>query len=165
MLTLQSQDPVVVDLGEGASVTLAPVTPRIVASGRRAVRVAFDADPEIDAAESALIYSEGVLRTAITALHGIGTADGKLLTFSPEAVELLLADHATFALLERAYVVPIMAREMEKNGSAASSDGTSVGATAGTNTAGTAAGSTPAAGNRKARRSTASKSKKAPAKD
>lgn len=139
MLRLQSGDPVKVDLGDGASVTLAPPSPKIVASGRRATRLALNDDIELAGDMASLAFSEGVLRAAIRDWTGIGDASGKALECTPENVAAALSDPGFFDRLERGYVIPIIEREAEKNASAASSAGTSARATAGKATAGSRA--------------------------
>ena len=141
MLTLTSNEPITIELADGASVTLAAPTPRIVAAGRRAVREAMDADADLPADLAALVFSEGILAEAITDWAGIGDAGGKALELAPATVMQVLADTYIFSKLDAGYVAPLSMREMEKNGSAASSAGTSAGATAGKTTAGSAAAS------------------------
>lgn len=140
MLRLQSNEPVTVDLGDGASVTLDPPSPRIVAAGRRAARLALNADIELAGDMASLAFSEGVLRSAIRGWAGIGDAKGKALDCTPESVATALTDPGFFDALERGYVIPIIEREAEKNASAASSAGTSARATAGKGTASSRAG-------------------------
>lgn len=135
MLKLQSVDPVVVDLGDGASVTLHAPSPRIIAAGRRAARLAHNDDADIDGALASLAFSEGVLIAAIQSWTGIGDANGKALECTPETVAVALTDTVFFDTMERRYVIPIIMREAEKNASAASSAGTSARATAGKGTA------------------------------
>lgn len=143
MLKLQSSEPVTVEIGGGANVTLDAPSPRIVAAGRRAARLALNDDIELAGEMASLAFSEGVLRAAIREWKGIGDADGKPLPCNPETVAAALGDPHFFDALERGYVVPIIARETEKNVSAASSAGTSAAATAGNATASSRAGSKP----------------------
>lgn len=155
MLTLQSREPVTVTLSGGATVTLEPPSPRIVAAGRQAVREALQDDADLPAMLAGLAYSEGVLRAAIREWKGIGGPDGKALECTPETIRAALGDTAFFDALDTAYVLPIVMREREKNAFAASSAGTSARATAGNNTAGSPAAT------RRAKRTTKKKAKKA----
>lgn len=139
MLKLTGNQSRTVELADGASIDLAPATPRIMAAGRRAVREAMDSDADLAPDIAALIFTEGVLVEAITGWKGIGDADGKAVALSPETVLQVLADPYIFGKLEAEYVHPISRREMEKNASAVSSAGTSAAATAGKTTAGSRA--------------------------
>ena len=145
MLTLQGGEPVVVDLGEGAAIELAPPSPRIVAAGRQASRRALDDDADLSPSMAMIAFSEGVLMAAITGWTGIGNNAGEALECTAETKRLALSDITIFDRLDEEYVIPMMARETEKNGSAASSDGISTEATAAKGTASSAAASKPAA--------------------
>lgn len=135
MLKLNGDTPIKVEMGDGASVTLAPPSPRIVAAGRRATRKAFDDNADAEYEEATIAFSEGVLLEATTAWNGIGDASGKPLPCTRENVARALTDHHFFSRLEVEYVGPIIAREQEKNASTASSAGTTKAATAGKTTA------------------------------
>ena len=143
MLSLQSSEPVVVSFGEGASITLVAPSPRIIAAGRMASRKARDDNADLDPTEALLVFSEGVLTAAITGWTNIGDEKGKVLECTPENVARALTDPGVFDTLDAQYVIPMMTREMEKNGSAASSAGTSKAATAAKGTASSAVGTKP----------------------
>lgn len=69
------------------------------------------------------------------------TDDGEFepIPFSRDALADMLSDPVYFDALDAAYVLPYATREREKNGSAASPNGTGEAATPASNTAGTAA--------------------------
>lgn len=162
MLRLSGNAPVTVDLGGGASVTLAAPTPRILAAGRQASRQALMDNAELSGSLAMVAFSEGVLCEAITGWTGIGDETGEELACDPENVALALCDVAFFDRLDAAYVIPMIERESEKNASAASSDGTSEAATAGKTTAGSAAATAKAG--RKTRAKTGNSAKSSPKK-
>ena len=160
MLTLTASEEVTVKLAGGAEIDLAPPSPRIVAAGRQASRRALDDDADLSGAMAMVAFSEGVLRAAILRWRGIGGADGEALDCTSETVALALRDIGIFDALDAGYVIPMMARETEKNVSAASSAGTSKRATAGKDIAGSAAATKP----KPKRKRTATSRKAIPAK-
>ena len=130
MFTLEAKQPVVVEISEGASITLAPSHPRIVAAARAAVSRAMEDRPDISGFELSVHFSFGVLQAAITGWEGFADADGEPLECTPDTILLALDDDTVFDILDREYVFPLNLRELEKKGLAASPAGTSEQATA-----------------------------------
>lgn len=111
-----------------------------------------NADLMIDVSED---MSRELMRLGIVAVEGIGDEEGKPfdLTPTPETrlrtaadkdrpagtIDDLLADETIFARLDADYVMPDAKRRAEKNGFAGSPDGTSTGATPGSDIANSAA--------------------------
>lgn len=109
------------------SVQFAPATramKRRAAAAMRAVLDQAGADDATATVEALDAFSRALLREGIMAWKGIGGADGKPIPVTPDNVEMFLAEDRLFAPADLVYVVPILNRDREKNGSSASRSGT-----------------------------------------
>ena len=130
MLTLDlSNEPRWHDLAPGVRVQLRPLT--------TALMVATRSDPEIEAVpdgtsdkERALIFAKALARRAVLTWEGVGDANGNVITPSPQAIDALLDIWPIFEAFQLVYVSRGLLLEQEKNVSAPSPTGPSVGATA-----------------------------------
>jgi hypothetical protein len=104
-----------------------------------------------DLADIGDAFSRSLIRQALLAWEGIGDVDGKPIEVTPEAVELFLADERLFEAADALYVMPIVLRDREKNGYAASPNGTGKAATPAKDTARSRVGRTRAKGAESAR--------------
>lgn len=73
--------------------------------------------------------SDSLLRSGIIGWEGVGDAHGEPVPLTPDNLDLFLADPSRWEALDSAYVRPFMLRELEKNASSLSRNGTSAGAT------------------------------------
>jgi hypothetical protein len=78
--------------------------------------------------ERAVAFAKALARRAVLAWDGIGDADGKPIDPSPEAIDALLDVRPIFEAFQLTYVSKGLLLEQEKNGSALSPNGPSVGA-------------------------------------
>ena len=130
MLTLDlSNEPRWHDLAPGVRVQLRPLT--------TALMVATRSDPDVEAVpdgtsdeERALIFAKALARRALLDWEGVGDAEGNVIDPSPEAIDALLDIWPIFEAFQLAYVSKGLLLEQEKNVSAPSPNGSSVGATA-----------------------------------
>jgi hypothetical protein len=130
MLTLNLTDtPRWHDLAPGVRVQLHPLT--------TALMVASRSDPEVDTLpeaasdeERALVFARALARRAVIAWEGVGDADGNAIEPSPEAIDALLDVWPIFEAFQLTYVSKGLLLEQEKNASAPSPTGPTVGATA-----------------------------------
>ncbi|MFV0410978.1 MAG: hypothetical protein ACK5LJ_15150 [Paracoccus sp. (in: a-proteobacteria)] len=130
MLTLDlSNEPRWHDLAPGVRVRLRPLT--------TALMVATRSDPDVEAVpdatsdeERALIFAKALARRAVLDWEGVGNADGNVIAPSPEAIDALLDIWPIFEAFQLVYVSKGLLLEQEKNVSAPSPNGPSVGATA-----------------------------------
>ena len=124
-----SPKPQWLDLGHGVRLQLMPLT--------TALMVATRSDPEVqsldvDASnnERAAVFAGALARRAIMDWEGVGDAEGKVLPVTAEGIDALLSLWPIFEAFNLHSVSPGMLLDAEKNGSAPSPTGTSVGATA-----------------------------------
>ncbi len=130
MLTLDlSNEPRWHDLATGVRVRLRPLT--------TALMVATRSDPDVEAVpdgtsdeERALIFAKALARRAVLDWEGVGDADGNVIAPGPEAIKALLDIWPIFEAFQLVYVSKGLLLEQEKNVSAPSPTGVSVGATA-----------------------------------
>ena len=130
MLTLDlTNEPRWHDLAPGVRVRLRPLT--------TALMVATRSDPEVETVpdgtsdeERALIFAKAVARRAVLAWDGVGDAGGDVIDPSPKAIDALLDIWPIFEAFQLVYVSKGLLLEQEKNVSALSPTGVSVGATA-----------------------------------
>jgi hypothetical protein len=101
-----------------------------------------DLEPEASNDERAAIFATALARRAVVDWEGVGDADGNPLPVSDEGIDALLSLWPIFEAFNLLYVSRGMLLDAEKNGSAPSPTGTSVGAKA---TAGPAEVSVPIA--------------------
>ena len=117
------------ELGHGVRLQLLPLT--------TALMVATRSDPAVQdlAADSsndsrAATFAAALARRAIVNWEGVGDADGAVIAVTPEGIDALLSLWPIFEAFNLLYVSRGMLLDAEKNGSALSPTGTSVGATA-----------------------------------
>lgn len=124
-----SPEPQWLDLGHGVRLKLMPLTTALMVATRAdpAVR---DLDPEASNDERAAIFAGALARRAVVDWEGVGDVDGNVLPASPEGIDALLSLWPIFEAFNLAYVSRGMLLDAEKNVSAPSPTGTSVGATA-----------------------------------
>ncbi len=130
MLTLDlSNEPRWHELAPGVRVQLRPLT--------TALKVATRSDPDVEAVTDetsdetrALIFAKALARRAVLNWEGVGDADGNVINPSPEAIDALLDIWPIFEAFQLVYVSKGLLLEQEKNVSAPSPSGPSVGATA-----------------------------------
>lgn len=130
MLTLDlSNEPRWHDLALGVRVQLRPLT--------TALMVATRSDPDVAAVpeatsdeERALIFAKALARRAVLDWEGVGDAEGNVIDPGPQAIDALLDIWPIFEAFQLVYVSKGLLLEQEKNGSAPSPNGVSVGATA-----------------------------------
>ncbi|MCT4334299.1 hypothetical protein MU516_15645 [Paracoccus sp. YLB-12] len=130
MLTLDlTNEPRWHDLAPGVRVQLRPLT--------TALMVATRSDPDVEAApdaisdeERALIFAKALARRAVLAWEGVGDASGDVIDPRPEAIDALLDIWPIFEAFQLVYVSKGLLLEQEKNVSAPSPTGPSVGARA-----------------------------------
>ena len=79
--------------------------------------------------ERAVAFAKALARRAVLAWEGIGDADGNPSEPSPEAIDALLDIWPIFEAFQLTYVSKGLLLEQEKNASALSPTGPSVGAT------------------------------------
>ncbi|OYU38939.1 MAG: hypothetical protein CFE33_14085 [Pseudorhodobacter sp. PARRP1] len=123
-----SPEPQWLDLGHGVRLQLSPLT--------TALMVATRSDPAVQdlAADSsndtrAAVFAAALARRAIVGWEGVGDEDDNVLPATPENIDALLSLWPIFEAFNLLYVSRGMLLDAEKNGSAPSPTGTSVGAT------------------------------------
>lgn len=170
MLKLKQASDVRVDLADGAFVVFDPITPMMRRRALRAVRemlaaegVASSADADVDLlGDIGEKVSRELIRMGARDWGGIGDEDDNPLDLTPPqatrlktvndperptgSIDLLLADEAIFEQLDAEYVRPDAIRRAEKNALSLSPNGTSAGATPGSNTVDSAAKRKPRGG-------------------
>ena len=129
MIRIQlSPEPQWLDLGHGVRLKLLPLTTALMVATRSdpAVRD-LDADASNDT--RAAVFAAALARRAVVDWEGVGDEDGIALTVTPEGIDALLSLWPIFEAFNLQYVSRGMLLDAEKNGSAPSPTGTSVGAT------------------------------------
>ena len=120
--------PIWLDFWPGLRVQFRPVSPSAQLASRRAVRgVLSDAEDAqgLEAYEDAAgALERAIVKAGIVAWEGIDAP------VSPEAVDLFVQDAVLMKRANELYVAPYLARDAEKNVSAVSPSGNSVGRTA-----------------------------------
>ena len=94
------------DLDHGVRVLVAPMSTAVMIAARRDPRVAALGD-QIDALNNddlALVMAKAVARIAITDWDGIGDAEGKPVSVTPEGVDALLEVWPLFEAFQTKYV-------------------------------------------------------------
>ena len=130
MIRIQlSPEPQWFDLGHGVRLQLLPLT--------IALMVATRSDPAVQALEAdasndnrAAVFAAALARRAVIGWDGVGDAEGNVVPVTPEGIDALLSLWPIFEAFNLLYVSRGMLLDAEKNGSALSPTGTSVGATA-----------------------------------
>ena len=124
-----SPEPQWLDLGHGISLQLLPLTTALMVATRSDPAVqdlAADASNDTRAA----VFATALARRAIVDWDGVGDESGTVIAVSPERIDALLSLWPIFEAFNLLYVSRGMLLDAEKNGSAPSPTGTSVGATA-----------------------------------
>ena len=124
-----SPEPQWLELGHGVRLQLLPLTTALMVATRSDPAVqdlAADASNDSRAAT----FAAALARRAIVNWEGVGDADGAVIAVTPEGIDALLALWPIFEAFNLHYVSRGMLLDAEKNGSAPSPTGTSVGATA-----------------------------------
>ncbi len=114
------------DLAPGVRVQLRPLT--------TALMVATRSDPAVEtvpeeASDEERAFAKALARRAVLAWEGIGDADGNAIEPSPESIDALLDVWPIFEAFQLTYVSKGLLLEQEKNVSALSPNGPSVGVT------------------------------------
>jgi hypothetical protein len=124
-----AREPYWLDLGHGVRLHVEPLTTALMMAAR--------ADPTVEALpetagqdQLALAMAQAVARRAVLDWEGVGDAEGNSLPVTPEGTTALLEVWPIFEAFQLAYVAKGLVLEQEKNVSAPSPSGTSVGATA-----------------------------------
>ena len=123
-----SPEPQWLDLGHGVRLHLLPLTTALMVATRSDTAVqdlAADASNDTRAA----VFAAALARRAIVGWEGVGDEDGNVLPATPEGIDALLSLWPNFEAFNLHYVSRGMLLDAEKNGSAPSPTGTSVGAT------------------------------------
>ena len=130
MIRIQlSPEPQWLDLGHGVRLQLMPLTTALMVATRSDPAVqALDGDASNDT--RAAVFAAALARRAVIDWEGVGDADGGVIAVSPDGIDALLSLWPIFEAFNLHYVSPGMLLDAEKNGSAPSPTGTSVGATA-----------------------------------
>ena len=124
-----SPEPHWLDLGHGVRLQLLPLTTALMVATRSDPAVqALDADASNDT--RAAVFAAALARRAVVDWEGVGDEDGTVINVSPEGIDALLSLWPIFEAFNLLYVSRGMLLDAEKNGSAPSPTGTSVGATA-----------------------------------
>ena len=124
-----SPEPQWLDLGHGVRLKLLPLTTALMVATRSDPAVQ-DLDPEASNDVRAAIFAGALARRAVVDWEGVGDADGNVLRVSPEGIDALMSLWPVFEAFNLHYVSRGMLLDAEKNASAPSPTGTSVGATA-----------------------------------
>ena len=123
-----SPEPQWLDLGHGVRLQLLPLTTALMVATRSDIAVqdlAADASNDTRAA----VFAAALARRAVVDWEGVGDADGAVIDVTPEGIDALLSLWPIFEAFNLAYVSRGMLLDAEKNASAPSPTGTSVGAT------------------------------------
>ena len=130
MIRIQlSPEPQWLDLGHDVRLQLLPLTTALMVATRSDPAVQdLDADASNDS--RAAVFAGALARRAVVDWDGVGNVDGDPLNVTPEGIDALLSLWPIFEAFNLLYVSPGMLLDAEKNGSAPSPTGTSVGATA-----------------------------------
>jgi hypothetical protein len=123
-----SPEPQWLDLGHGVRLKLLPLTTALMVATRADPEVQV-LDPEASNDARAAIFAGALARRAIVDWEGVGDAEGNVLPVTPDGIDALLSLWPIFEAFNLAYVSRGMLLDAEKNASAPSPTGTSVGAT------------------------------------
>ena len=124
-----SPEPQWFELGHGVRLKLLPLTTALMVATRSDPAVQdLDADASNDT--RAAVFATALARRAVVDWDGVGDAEGNVLPVTPEGIDALLSLWPIFEAFNLLYVSRGMLLDAEKNGSAPSPTGTSVGAKA-----------------------------------
>jgi hypothetical protein len=122
-----SPEPQWLDVGHSVRLKLLPLTTALMVATRSDPEVQ-DLDPEASNDARAAIFAGALARRAVVDWEGVGDADGNPLPVSPDGIDALLSLWPIFEAFNLGYVSRGMLLDAEKNGSAPSPTGASVGA-------------------------------------
>ena len=123
-----SPEPQWLDLGHGVRLKLLPLTTALMVATRSDPEVQ-DLDPEASNDARAAIFAGALARRAVVDWEGVCDPDGNPIKVSPDGIDALLSLWPIFEAFNLHYVSCGMLLDAEKNASALSPTGTSVGAT------------------------------------
>ena len=123
-----SPEPQWLDLGHGVRLKLLPLSTALMVA-TRADPAVQGLDPEAGNDARAAIFAGALARRAVVDWEGVSDADGNPLPVTPDGIDALLALWPIFEAFNLHYVSRGMLLDAEKNGSAPSPTGPSVGAT------------------------------------
>jgi hypothetical protein len=123
-----SSEPRWLDLGPSLRLQVAPVTTAIMAAARSDI-AASDAPEDLPQEALAVTMAKAVARRVILDWQGVGDAEGNPLPVTPEGIDALLDIWPIFEAFQRDCLAPHLMLDQEKNASAPSPTGSSVGAT------------------------------------
>lgn len=124
-----SREPSWLDLGHGVRLHVLPLTTALMVASRSDAQV--EALPESASDEErAVVFAKAIARRAVKDWEGVGDTQGNPVPVSPEGINALLDVWPIFEAFQLAYVAKGLMLEQEKNASAPSPSGTSVGAIA-----------------------------------
>ena len=123
-----SREPRWLDLGHGVRLHVGPLTTSLMAAARS--DLAVTALPEGASNETiAVVMAKALARLVVVDWEGVGDADGTPVPVTAEGIDALLDILPLFEAFQLRYVSKGLLLEQEKNGSAPSPNGTSLGAT------------------------------------
>ena len=125
-----ASEPEWLDLGHGVRVRVLPCTSAVMAAARGSEAVEALVAAGASEAELALALAKGIAGMAILDWEGVGDADGRPILVSAKAAAALMDLWPLFEAFQARYVAKGLLLDQEKNASAPSPIGTSVGATA-----------------------------------
>jgi hypothetical protein len=125
-----ASEPEWLDLGHGVRVRVLPCTSGVMAAARGNPAVEALVAAGASEAELALALAKAMAGIAILDWEGVGDADGKPVSVTPEAASALIDVWPLFEAFQARYVARGLLLDQEKNASSPSPTGTSAGATA-----------------------------------
>lgn len=124
-----STDPKWIDLLPGVRLQIAPVTTAVMASAR--ADASLDSlNPEAPKEVLAVAMAKAVARRVVEDWEGVGNEAGQPVPVTPDGIDALLDIWPAFEAFQEKVLGPHLMLDAEKNGSAPSPNGVSVGATA-----------------------------------
>ncbi|MGY6634472.1 MAG: hypothetical protein ACXIU8_12120 [Alkalilacustris sp.] len=128
MITLDlTNAPRWLDLLPGVRLKLRPLTTALMVSARADPAVEA-LPPEATTEDLVLAMAKAVARRAVLDWEGVGDAEGNPVGVTPEGIDALLEIWPAFEAFQAAYVAKGLLLEKEKNASAPSPNGPTVGA-------------------------------------
>ena len=116
------------DLAPGLRLLVGPLTTALMVSAR--ADMVIESLPETATTEElALAMAKAVARRAILDWEGVGDDEGNIVPVTPEGIDALLEIWPVFEAFQTGYVAKGLILDAEKNVSAPSPNGPSVGAT------------------------------------
>lgn len=125
-LSTSAAEPFWLDLLPGVRVKVRPITVASMLVAREAVGKVYRKEDQTDAnvrASIALVHE--LAHRGIVEWEGVGTAEGAPAAVTTETIDALLDHWPAYDALDALYVTPALRRDLEKNASSSSPDGTS----------------------------------------